>query len=229
MWFRSTRGEPSPTLLSSVPFGAFLAYSPRGTSPLSRQSRAVCYEIKRDGPSAQAGRSMIVYAVNRMRGEERDLGDLLAPDVVLIPVPRSAPFPPGQRNALWVPDRICEALNAAGYGSGVLRCLVRVTSVAKSAGARPGERPAAWQHLESMEVRRTLVPPDRITLVDDVVTKGATLIAAASLVQEAFPRAVVRCFSLVRTMGLVPDVQQLVDPVVGEIRFDRGGWIHREP
>jgi hypothetical protein len=117
------RGEHSPTLLSSVSFGSFLTYSPRGTARVSRQSRAVCYEIKRDGPSAQPGRSMIQYAVNRMcvNGEVHPFDDLLATDVVLIPVPRSAPFPPRQKNALWVSDRICDALLSAGYGSGVLR------------------------------------------------------------------------------------------------------------
>ena len=59
-------------------------------------------------------------------------------------------------------------------------------------------------------------------------TKGRTLLAAASRVHEAFPCAQIRAFALVRTMGLIPGVQQLLDPCKGEIRW-RSGDAHRSP
>lgn len=63
-----------------------------------------------------------------------------------------------------------------------------------------------------------LVPtPRRITVVDDFVTKGATLLAAASRVQEAFPEAEVRAFALVRTKGLVADIESIGEPCEGLI------------
>ena len=59
-------------------------------------------------------------------------------------------------------------------------------------------------------------------------TKGRTLLAAASRVQEAFPCAEIRAFALIRTMGLISGIQQLLDPCKGEIRW-RGGDAHRSP
>jgi hypoxanthine phosphoribosyltransferase len=67
-----------------------------------------------------------------------------------------------------------------------------------------------------------------IVLIDDVVSKGRTLLAAAMRVQEALPNAQVRAFAMVRTMGLVPDVSRLVDPCRGQIRW-KAGDAHRSP
>jgi hypothetical protein len=53
-------------------------------------------------------------------------------------------------------------------------------------------------------------------------TKGRTLLAAATRVQEALPHAQIRAFAMVRTMGLVPDVSLLVDPCRGHIRWKAG-------
>jgi len=63
-------------------------------------------------------------------------------------------------------------------------------------------------------------PGDAALLVDDIVTKGSTLVGAASRLQEAFPGLGVRGFALVRTRGLIEEVEALVEPCVGTIRFD---------
>jgi len=146
-------------------------------------------------------------------------------DVVLIPVPGSAPLVKG---ALWVPDRLATALVAEGLGQFVWRGLQRTSAVRKSATAPAGERPTVQDHYESFAVESSLVPPARIALIDDVITKGRTLLAAATRIHEAFPTAEVRAFALVRTMGLVPDVMQLLEPCMGEIRWT-GGDADREP
>jgi len=80
-----------------------------------------------------------------------------------------------------------------------------------------------------MTVSKTVDSPARLLLVDDFVTKGATLLAAASLLKEAFPGAEVQGFALVRTMGLVSDVESIVAPCLGTIRLLRGGDVYREP
>ena len=163
------------------------------------------------------------------RTSPHELDEFLAPDVMLVPCPRSAPFPPKQSPALWVPHRICERLQMEGYGSWILPILTRVVAVKKSAFAAPGERPTPKRHMETMEVFHSLDAPERITLVDDVVTKGATLLGGASLLASAFPGADIRAFALVRTTGLVPEVTRLVDPVVGTISLDAWGEAERNP
>ena len=49
------------------------------------------------------------------------------------------------------------------------------------------------------------------------MTQGWTLLAAASHLRAAFPETEVRGFALVRAMGLVPEVERIVDPCVGRI------------
>jgi hypothetical protein len=61
-----------------------------------------------------------------------------------------------------------------------------------------------------------------------VITKGRTLLAAAARVREAFPEARVRAFTLLRTLGFIARVDQLLDPCTGEIRW-QGGDAHRTP
>jgi hypoxanthine phosphoribosyltransferase len=85
-------------------------------------------------------------------------------------------------------------------------------------------------HYESFAIEPIDAIPfaKHIILVDDVVTKGRTLLAAATRLHEAFPYARIRAFALLRTMGLIADVNQLLDPCVGEIRW-WGGDAHRNP
>lgn len=66
-------------------------------------------------------------------------------------------------------------------------------------------------------------------VVDDFVTKGATLLGAASRVADLFPDAMVTAFVLVRTTGLVPNVERIVDPVAGEIILLPSGEADRRP
>jgi hypothetical protein len=173
---------------------------------------------------------MIEYAVSRLLAEmPPEFLSFIHPLATLVPMPRSAPFPPRQPNVLWVPRRISEALLAVQLGAGVLSCLRRATAVPKSAAAAPGMRPDAAMHLASFEVDGQVDPPQEITIVDDVITKGATLLAAASALQRAFPKATIRGFALVRTMGLVPDIERLVHPVVGEVTQTGGGGTLRVP
>jgi len=67
-----------------------------------------------------------------------------------------------------------------------------------------------------------------LCLVDDVVTKGATLLGAASRLQETYPQAKVFAFALVRTLGFVDDIERIVEPAVGTISL-RGDEAVREP
>jgi phosphoribosylpyrophosphate synthetase len=48
-----------------------------------------------------------------------------------------------------------------------------------------------------------------LLLVDDFVTKGRTILAAATVLNRAFPAAQIQAFAVVRTMGLVPEVEKI--------------------
>ena len=54
------------------------------------------------------------------------------------------------------------------------------------------------------------------------------MLAAVTRVAEAFPEAEVRAFALLRTMGLVENVERIVDSCQGTIRWD-GSEVHRSP
>ena len=111
---------------------------------------------------------------------------------------------------------------AAGLGREVWPTLQRITAVPKSAFAAPGQRPEVQAHVESLEIVDRLPPAARILLVDDFVTKGRTMLAGATVLARAFPGTELRGFAVVRTMGLVPDIDKMASPAVGEIRYERG-------
>ena len=69
--------------------------------------------------------------------------------------------------------------------------------------------------------------PD-IVLIDDVITKGRTTLAAALRLREAFPAATIRAFALVRTMGFVGDIERLFEPCEGSIHWN-GIDAYRDP
>jgi predicted amidophosphoribosyltransferase len=170
---------------------------------------------------------MLKYAL-RVRQQAKDsapLAGFFEAKDVLVPVPGSAPYVAG---GLWTAEVLAVALVNEGLGRIAWTGLRRVRAVPKSASAAPGERPTVNLHYESFVIERRAIAPERIVLIDDVVTKGRTLLAAASRVHEAFPCARVRAFALVRTMGLISGVQRLLDPCRGEIRW-RAGDAYRSP
>lgn len=208
-------------LLSNLPFAALLVYSPRGQTPASVRSRDVCYRIKQGDPTT------LSLATDRtVESQSTIFRDFLGPSVTLVPAPRSAPL--HRPDAFWPGRIICEAFIARGLGKEILACVQRTVALPKSAAAAPGQRPDVELHLASMELHRQLIWPAQVTIVDDVVTRGATLLAAASLIADAAPTTTVRAFALVRTKGLVPEVDKTLDPTTGSITYV-SGFLDRQP
>lgn len=207
---------------SEVGFGALLAYSPRGQSEVSRRSRDVCYAIKAGQPGA-------LELVGRRLREHVEGRGILTPffgaQVTLVPMPRSAPLVAG---ALWPADRIARVLIAAGLAAQVVPALERGFAVPKSSLAEPGERTVVALHYESLRAHAMVDVSNRILVVDDVVTKGATAVAAISRLEETYPGVPIALFATIRTRGLIPEVERILDPAVGVITFT-GDEPHREP
>jgi len=79
-----------------------------------------------------------------------------------------------------------------------------------------------------MAVDVRIPAPVRILLIDDVVTRGATLLAAASRLVEAWPGIEVCAFAVVRTISNPSKFDAIYAPVVGTIAFD-GEQTRRRP
>jgi len=214
-------------LLSEIRFGAFLVYAPRGTNEISRRAQQFVRALKEERPIGVPPQSPSDYAARRLADERPAslFDDLFADSPLLVPVPRSS-LP--VQGGIWPASNIATALVQHGIGAAVLVCLERVTAVPKSAFAASGTRPKPIDHYDSIQATKMVTDRPSLCLVDDVVTKGATLLAAASRLQEAYPQAKVTAFALVRTLGFVDDIDQIVEPAVGTIT-QRGDVAFRDP
>lgn len=212
-------------LLSRVEFASFLVYSPRGKTELSTKSRKVRDAIKYDIPGK------IDSIVNRLSQQLLNFPRWFGSDVIVVPVPRSSPFPQGPfkpENTLWVSKQICLALVRNGLASDVVPCLERIYATKKSAYSAPGERPTVFEHYDSIVCTPPLFQASKILVVDDILTKGRTMLASASRVVEACPNSSVRGFALLRTMGLIPEIERIIDCCVGTLEFSNEDT-HRNP
>ena len=196
-----------------VTYASCYVYSPQGTSAVCERSRLLCALLK------SQDRYFIDKYVDRIQqqvAEHHRLSGFFSAADILIPVPSCVPG--GGANA---PARLADVMVRRGLGRASWHGLKRVHAVQKSATAR--SRPTVAMHMESFLVdARGDSPPDSIILIDDVVTKGRTLLAAAARVHLAFPKARIRAFAVLRTMGLVPEVPRLFEPWLGCIRWQHG-------
>jgi hypothetical protein len=207
--------------LRSVLFCSCYMYSPRGGRSVSAASRLLCARVK-SGDAIW----LPTYAglVRDQATRHEVLAGLFGKDVVLVPVPGSSP----SATRVWAAERLAVALHGIGLGKSVWPGVERRFAVRKSATALNTERPTVQQHYESFFVPDLSGAPRRIVLIDDVITKGRTILAAAARLHEALPCADIRAFALVRTMGLLPDVSYFLEPCLGVVRW-AGGDARREP
>ena len=222
MFYTTSRvSQREVSVHSEFLYGTFANYSPRGTSEIAKRSRIVCGNIK-------AGkRSQIETALPRLADPAAAvLNPFLNSNTTLVPVPRSAPLSEG---ALWPAKVIAEVLAEGGYGREVLPLLERVIAVQKSSSSPAKERPLTHEHVESLRVRQDLLEPTSITLVDDVLTMGRTTYACATLLQQSLPRAEIRIFAMIRTQGMIEDIDVIFDPSVGTIVGYPSGKTFRDP
>ena len=205
-----------------VPFAACYTYSPKGTSEVSRRSRQLCTRVKNGSTKwLRCYAARVHHEVVHGCG----LRALFTEHTLLVPIPEYHSL---AQTSFWAARRLAIELQATGLAADVWTGLRRISSVEKSASAWMWERPTVHQHYRSFGVIPSSKTPTDLVLVDDVITKGRTLLAAAMRLHEAFPNADIRAFALVRTMGFVLDVERLFDPCQGEIRWN-GQDAYRSP
>lgn len=135
-------------------------------------------------------------------------------DTILVPLPKSAPM---QKGTLWVPERIALSLLAQGLGREVVPMLERTVAVPKSAWSTPQARPLPQQHYDSMAVQKALANPRKILLIDDIVTRGSTLLGGASRIHDEYPNCEIVAFAAMRAINHESDFSKEYYPVKGEI------------
>jgi hypothetical protein len=222
---------------SNLPFISFLQYSPKGLGSAGQTSKAIMYAIKSDGlislkdaQGVSKGANAIDATINTLVREAKKqefLNKYFGTDVTLIPIPRSAPLK--DKDALWPTHRICRALIARGFGGDIAPILERHRPVQKSSFAKPGQRPGPQEHFDSTGISQgaVILSGRRITLVDDVVTRGASFVGMIPHLQKTFPGFEINCFALVRTQSYEA-VDQIVAAVEGVITYD-GSQLRRSP
>lgn len=200
--------------LGTIEFGSLLSYSPRGAGTKAEESRQTMYAIKYDRMHRDAPMSEYIARVVAKKLGALPFAEFFAKSTVLVPAPKSARARPG---SLWVPQRLACSMEKHGLGVRA-ECLVRETAVPKSATSPPRKRPKPRDHYASMKVTDILDdPPGRIVIVDDVITRGSTLIGAANKLAEAFPNARIRGLAALRTISNPDEFKDVFDPCVGTI------------
>jgi hypothetical protein len=198
--------------LRELPFASCYVYSPgdgRGAS------RLLCASVK-----AGLVTTLVERAIHAQAGRSASIVGFFPATAVLVPVPGSAPSAWGATTAS---GRLAAALSEQGLGNAIWFGLRRVRAVRKSATAAPGARPSIAAHVETMVIDPVGVPDaSHLVLIDDVVTKGRTLLAAALRLREVFPRAELRAFALLRTAGYAPVPDECFMPCTGKIELACG-------
>jgi predicted amidophosphoribosyltransferase len=209
-------------VIAGLEFASCYVYSPAGAGQVCERSRLL-RELLKEGNA----RFMRNYAlrVRQQMTESPQLAGFLTTSDVLVPVPGSTPIKP---ECLCVAARLAEALVRQGLGCDSWNGLKRTRPVRKSATAPARARPSVASHYDSFAIDALSYPPVSLVLVDDVITKGRTLLAAAARLHEAFPGANIRAFALLRTMGLVPQIRRLLEPCKGSICW-RSDDARRDP
>jgi len=240
------RLEALDPAVSCVAFGAAYVYSPHGAGPGCSRSRLLRARLKScDSPWLSRYVDCIQDEIHR----GGRLVTLFGSDVILVPIPPcSASSRDGCHDASnrdtarithhgtshddvlsdtpahspWVALRLAELLCETGLAAAVVPALSRSVQVRKSATAARGQRPTVLQHYRSFAFDAAALAEHRcarLLLVDDIVTKGRTFLAAAWRVQESCPAVAIRAFATLRTMSCTGQFRRLFDPCLGEITW----------
>lgn len=227
-----------PLNIRSLDFGSLFSYTPRPDSmdpakiEMMKRSRDFTLRLKQDAMVKVSGFkldipiSKYVALYLKKRLDSLPYSDFFTDETVLIPVPSSSQIP---KNGLWVSERLADAFFNEGIGHSVVPCLKRQISIRKSAYSPSGQRPTALEHFDSFIIDKVLDSFDRAILVDDVITRGATLMGAANKIHGAMPNLKLSGFAAIRTISDSTRFKSFYDPVKGTVTLDIYENLSRTP
>lgn len=205
----------SPFDQVKIPFFSYWTFKPHTSRQVDTDGSRAAYNLMTaiKNNRTYRGKLAIPTSIDHMLAR-RHHGDFFDGECIAVPVPGSAPR---IKDSLWVPLEICKALREKGLVTDVAECLVRTRPVRKSATAGRGSRCGPLDHFESIGFSSLLDFGDqRVILVDDVITRGATIAGCAARLLSAIPGVNASAFALERTMGL-NNFKEPLDPAHGEV------------
>jgi len=215
--------------LSQLEFGSLLTYCPRGKSGAAKKSKYVMLALKHDkvvDTSPRAPMSQFIADLLKQKKSTLPFSSYFDGDAILVPAPKSSLMKP---NTLWVPDRIASAIVRVGLAEKVLTCLSRVEPVAKAATSLAKDRPKPADHYRTIRVQKPLCQPSKIILIDDIVTRGSTLLGAANRLADVFAGTPIYGFAAIRTISNQSKFKKIYDPCIGTITLRAQGDTLRRP
>ncbi|MDR1992086.1 MAG: hypothetical protein LBQ98_01075 [Nitrososphaerota archaeon] len=209
--------------ISELKYATLLSYSPHENTSDALESKYLTYSLKQDRYEGQPPILMSDWVAKKTQENNGLFYTFFQSNTILVPVPSSSLM---EKDTLWVPERIANALVKKGFGKQVASCLRRETAVRKATTSPSHERPSVKDHYDSLSVQGSLSEPEDILLIDDVITRGATLLGCANRLITAFPNCRINAFAAVRTISNPEKFKKLQDPCVGTIYLnDTGGTI----
>jgi len=193
------------------------------------KSKQVMLALKRDKVIASSPRILMSQYIANLLKKKKDtlpFSSYFDGDAILVPVPKSSLMTP---YTLWVPKRIASAIVRVGLAKGVLTCLSRVESLPKAATSPAKDRPLAKDHYRTIRVQESLCQPSKIILIDDIVTRGATLLGAANCLADFFSNTPIYGFAAIRTTSNPNEFTKIYDPCIGTIMLRDQGDTLRIP
>lgn len=205
-------------------FASLLVYTPWGRDSDNEGlgPRRIMFRVKGARPEV-----LERVAVRCSEFRDTDFADFFTPASTLVPVPTSAPA--RAPDTLWPGLSIAEALLRQGLGRDVRKLLARTVRVPKAHEQSATDRPRIDELVDSLEWKGDLGSSlERIILVDDVVTRGTTFLAAREVIHRTQPWLEVEGFAAVRTMSFKV-VTEPLSPATGVVELGAKGWGHRDP
>lgn len=140
----------------------------------------------------------------------------------LVPMPRSAPL---IKDGVWPSMAICLKLIEKGFGKDIVKMLDRISAV-QTAHLQSGSdsRASIKQHFDSIQYNHStgIIAPEKIVLVDDVITQGRNSVACYLRIKNQFPDVPTIVFTPVRTMSF-DSVNVLSCPISSKVQYFESG------